>query len=50
MSDTNQTWSESISRSEFDEIYGRTLTDDEWTRLYGALENAVADVVSGFVE
>lgn len=49
MPDTN-IWSDSISREEFNEIYDRTLTDEEWAMLYGALENAVADVVSGFVE
>lgn len=49
MFDTNS-WTETITRAEFDELYDRTLTDDEWTSLYGALENAVADIVSGFVE
>ena len=53
MSDTNkiapESWSDTITRAEFVELYDRELTDFEWEELQNHLDDAVADAISDFI-
>ena len=44
MADTNNTWSESITRTEIQDMYGITITEFEWEVIREKLDGAVADI------
>jgi hypothetical protein len=46
LADTNNTWSESITRAEIQDMYDITISDVEWETLRERLDEAVADIFS----
>ena len=46
MSDTNNSWSESISLDEINQMVDAELTEVEWLNLKDDLDNAVADIIN----
>ena len=46
MSDTNNAWSETITRAEVNEMVDAELSDDQWYNLKDDLDDAVAGIFS----
>jgi len=46
MSDTNNSWGESISHDEMNQMIDVELTEAEWFAIKDDLDNAVADVIN----
>ena len=46
MSDTNNSWSESISLDEINQMVDAELSEMEWFNLKDDLDNAVASVIN----
>lgn len=46
MSDTNNSWAESLSLDEVNQMVDAELTDEEWFNIKDDLDNAVAEVIN----